>query len=480
MVVCDRTSIMNKFSILHISDLHKLDGTNYGALLQSLLTDRDAYTAAGVTCPKYVVVSGDLIHGGDIADEIRAQYAETRSFLSSIVDEFLEHDKRRILIVPGNHDMSFPHSRNSMVSEAEANKKQNLELFWNGHPEIRWNWKELSFYKISNADEYNKRFDLFREFYNDFYEGIREYPDDPITSAECYSFVDDKVTFALFNSCKRLDHLNDTADIDDDAIVSVTPKLRTTYNQGFLNIAIWHHHFYGAPRETNYLDREVINKMSHSYIQIGLFGHQHISQIAEFYGGDLALGESADNQRVLLISSGTLFGGKKELPDGYKRQYNVIEITPDNGEANIEIHVREDDNHNVESKLPIWHPKPISPTSSIKTRVKLKKLDERELLAGILRTAQESGDYKSGYIQLKGISMTSDLYQSIRAEVIRGIKDNRFLLDNLQPETKNDYMLLIACADRENDREAKRRLKEDENLKAMLDDSIIKEMYDRL
>ena len=94
-----------------------------------------------------------------------------------------------------------------MVSEADANNEQNLDLYWKGHPEIRWNWKELSFYKISNAEEYNKRFDLFREFYNDFYEGVRTYPEDPISSAECYSYADDKVTFALFNSCKRLDHL---------------------------------------------------------------------------------------------------------------------------------------------------------------------------------------------------------------------------------------------------------------------------------
>ena len=471
---------MTKFSILHISDLHKLEGTNYQGLLQSLLTDRDDYMAAGVPNPKYVVVSGDLIHGGDTVDEIRAQYSETKGFLEEIVNEFLDQDRKRILIVPGNHDVSFPHSRNSMVPDGDEHNKQNMELFGKRHPGIRWNWKNLSFYLIADGKLYDRRFDLFREFYNDFYQGERVYPDDPLQSAECYSFPDDKVTFALFNSCKGLDHLNDTADIDEDAIVSVTPQLRSAYNRGFLNIAVWHHHFYGSPRETNYLDREVINKMSHSYIQIGLFGHQHISQIAEFYGGDLALGESADNQRVLLISSGTLFGGKKELPDGYKRQYNVIEVASENGEAKIEIHVREDNNHNVESKLPIWHPKPISPTASIKTSVKLKKLDERELLASILRTAQESGDYKNAYNQLKGIAMTGGIYQSIRAEVIRGIKDNRFLLDNLQPETKNDYMLLMACAERENDTEVKRRLKDDERLKAMLNDSIVKEMYERL
>ena len=41
-------------------------------------------------------------------------------------------------------------------------------------------------------------------------------------------------------------------------------------------------------------------------------------------------------------------------------------------------------------------------------------------------------------------------------------------------------MLLMACAERENDMDAKRRLKEDEQLKAKLDDPIIKEMFDRL
>lgn len=471
---------MTKFSILHISDLHKLEGTNYQGLLQSLLTDRDDYMAAGVPNPKYVVVSGDLIHGGDTVDEIRAQYSETKGFLEVIVNEFLDQDRKRILIVPGNHDVSFPHSRNSMVPDGDEHNKQNMELFGKRHPGIRWNWKNLSFYLIADGKLYDRRFDLFREFYNDFYQGERVYPDDPLQSAECYSFPDDKVTFALFNSCKGLDHLNDTADIDEDAIVSVTPQLRSAYNRGFLNIAVWHHHFYGSPRETNYLDREVINKMSHSYIQMGLFGHQHISQIAEFLGGDLALGESSDNQKILLVSSGTLFGGRKELPDGYKRQYNVIEVNIEGCVAQIEIHVREDDNHNVESKLPIWRPKPISATASIKARIKIKELEEREILADILRTATETGEYANAFLQLQEHKSFSAIYQSIRSKIIREIKDNRFLLDHLIPETKNDYMLLMACAERENDAKAKERLKSDSRLKAMLDDSIIKEQYDKL
>lgn len=471
---------MNKFSILHISDLHKLEGTNYHSLLQSLLTDRDAYVSAGVVAPKYIVVSGDLIHGGTTEEEIRGQYVETRGFLEDLVKDFLNGDKNKLLIVPGNHDVSFPHSKNSMTSDAEQNKVQNLELLKKHHPDIRWSWKEFSFFKIADKELYKKRFNLFKEFYDDFYKGLRLYPDDPQEFAESYSFSNDRVTFALFNSCKQLDHLHDTADIDEDAIVSVIPTLRSNYNRGYLNIAVWHHHFYGTPRQTNYMDREVINKMSHSYIQMGLFGHQHISQIAEFFGGDLALGDSPDNQRVLLVSSGTLFGGKKELPEGCRRQYNVIEVLHENGSAQIEIHVREDNNHNVDSKLPIWRSKQVSPTGSIKTCVKLKKVDERTLLTDLLRTAQKSGDYISAFEQLQTISVKDEFYMKIRSAIIREIKDNRYLLDNLNPETDKDYMLLMTCAERENDEEAKSQLKNDPKLQAMLGDNVIKEIYDRL
>ena len=68
----------------------------------------------------------------------------------------------------------------------------------------------------------------------------------------------------------------------------------------------------------------------------------------------------------------------------------------------------------------------------------------------------------------------------IRSEVIRGIKDNHYILENLKPETNNDYMLLMTCAERENDTEAKARLKNDPKLQGLLTDVVLKEMYDRL
>lgn len=471
---------MSKFSILHISDLHKMEGTTYEALLQSLLTDRDAYVEHGVVPPRYIVVSGDLIQGGNTIEEIQEQYDEVTLFLNSLVREFLGNDKQKLMIVPGNHDVSFPHSRNSMTVEAKENNDYNLSLLQKRHPSIRWNWKGLNFFKVEDEALYGERFDLFKDFYDNLYAGCRQYPDNAFGEAEHYSFDEDKVTFTLFNSCHNLDHLNDTADIDEDAIVNVTPRLRASYNRGYLNIAVWHHHFYGAPQETNYMDREVINKMSHSYLQMGLFGHQHITQIAEFYGGDLSLGEAPDNQRILLVSSGTLFGGNKQIPQGYKRQYNVIEVEWRNGTALIEIHVREDSNRNVASKLPMWSPKHISPTASIVTSVKLKQQDERAILAGILREATKDSEYIRAFEQLKELEKDGIKNEQIRSIILRSIKDDRYILENLQPTSINDYMLLLTCAERENDAVTKKRLKEDERLQKYMNDPIIKEMYERL
>ena len=467
---------MPKFSILHVSDLHKMEGTTYDSLLQSLLTDRDCYCAAGVTPPSYIVISGDLIQGASSDDEIRNQYVEVKYFLDTLTNQLLDGDKSRVVIVPGNHDVSFPHSRRSMEKMAEEKKSEHYPLYKSGIPNIRWNWKDFSFYTVSHQDQYETRFEHFKEFYNNFYEGNRVFPDDGDKASDFILFPEDKIAFALFNSCCGLDHLYDTGDISSESITEQIPKLRASYNEGFLNIAVWHHHYYGAPRETNYLDREVLSMLTHSYVQIGLFGHQHISQVADFFSSDMAIEESPENQRILLISSGTLFGGKKEIPQGYKRQYNIIEIETLNGSATITIHVREDCNRNVASKIPFWNSK----GNAIQANVRLRELREQDLFANLLRKTRQSSDYKAGYLELIQMPHDNEMYQSLRSEFIRNIKDNRFILDNINPENANDFILLMRCAIEEDDTDAKNRLKNNKQLQELLGDPFLNELYNSL
>ncbi len=114
---------MVPLTILHVSDLHRdpsHEVTN-GALLDSLLRDRDRYRyeSPRISDPNIIIVSGDIIHGvkADAADpelELRRQYEQAEAFLIDLAENFLGGDREKIVLIPGNHDVSFYHTLQSM------------------------------------------------------------------------------------------------------------------------------------------------------------------------------------------------------------------------------------------------------------------------------------------------------------------------------------------------------------------------------
>src|SRR5216684_3163683 len=103
-----------KFSILHISDLHR-DLTNElgnAPLLESLVRDieqRYAKNDPPILKPSLCIVSGDLVYGAkagssNFATELTRQYNQANEILVGITDRLFEGDRSRIILVPGNHD----------------------------------------------------------------------------------------------------------------------------------------------------------------------------------------------------------------------------------------------------------------------------------------------------------------------------------------------------------------------------------------
>ena len=92
-----------KFSILHISDLHR-DLTNElgnAPLLESLLRDVERYPKNDppIPQPALCIVSGDLVYGAkagcaDFATELTRQYAQATELLIGIADRLFEGDRR--------------------------------------------------------------------------------------------------------------------------------------------------------------------------------------------------------------------------------------------------------------------------------------------------------------------------------------------------------------------------------------------------
>ena len=111
-----RDRIDSVVSILHISDLHRDTGSalTTKSLLESLRLDQSRYQSVGIPPPDLVVVSGDIVYGvtsnSDESDTVlKAQYAEAADFLIKLAELFFEGNRERVIIAPGNHDVSHPH-----------------------------------------------------------------------------------------------------------------------------------------------------------------------------------------------------------------------------------------------------------------------------------------------------------------------------------------------------------------------------------
>ena len=446
-----------KYSILHISDLHKGKDSDLNNLFVSLERDCENYTHEGILKPSIIVVSGDVVNGAEgknAINEIKQQYQEVAEFLNRLVGLFLDGDKRRLIIVPGNHDICRTYSMASMAPSQE-DKSKDVDAMKRMNPEIRWSWRDFRFYRVVHSSVYESRFSLFKEFYNTYYDGIRTIGGNP----ECYSDIVDLpeygISFVLFNSCYRLDHLNFSGSICPSAVTVLDRSLNDLYKQGRLLVAVWHHHTMGLPPETNYLDYRILQTMLACHINIGLYGHQHKSQVINNYS------DIDEEQPMLLVCSGSLYGQRKELATGYSRQYNLITIENSNHTAKVSVSVRTD--IQVDYDIPSWATGTIGKKArkSYDTEVPLYKPSVTESLMRIDDVARKTGDFNKAVKELVALGREVPRYDDYLDEYLS--KANLSADDVIglitDPQTETQAMVLINAAINKNDPEIKARIK---------------------
>lgn len=416
---------MNKISILHISDLHKDDDDSYADLLSSLIDDIDnCKKNNGIKKPDMIVVSGDVIRGavGDNADnEIKTQYEQVASFLESLVLTFLGGDKRKIIIVPGNHDINREISKKSMVKIEQSTNSHNLisELF-REKSAIRWCWNDLHFYKINDIPTYNKRFYNFIEFFNTFYDGIYAFPLAPEEQSILFNINEYNIVFIGFNSCCDLDHLNTSGKIHPTSLSRLSLKVKELHNRGNLLVGVWHHHTAGAPFESNYLDKRILSAMIDRHIHLGIHGHQHISEIANEFKNCI------NGDSLFLISAGTLYGKQKELPYKAGRQYNIIEIEM-NSSVKVTVHSREDEAKDLFA-IPSWGDGRIGGSQSSKIEFEIPRpplVDVETAIDNILKDTGINNDLSHACDRLLGLGVDRPIVRQFLLDFL--VKDEDYV-----------------------------------------------------
>ena len=154
-------------TLLHISDLHRTSGPRLSndELFAAISSDATRWKGEGIPRPDLVVVSGDLVQGVRIGtpdpdSEIAAQYSEACDFLRRLAAEFVDSDRSRVVIIPGNHDVHWGRARNAMKPLAACPDGIASKAF-ESSSNVRWNWKEQQAYEISDSDLYESRFKHF-------------------------------------------------------------------------------------------------------------------------------------------------------------------------------------------------------------------------------------------------------------------------------------------------------------------------------
>ena len=352
-----------ELSVLHISDLHR-DPRNpirNDVLLDSLENDQRRYSAEEtppLRPPDLIIVSGDIIQGikpdsENPGEALREQYSEALDFLFRLTDRLIKGDRSRVVVVPGNHDVSAYHFEKSLcrVDILSDRKKELVTQLFSPESRLRWSWSEFELYEIANHTMYLQRLAAFAEFYGAFYNGERTYSLKPEKQTDVFDFPEFDLTIVGFSSCYNNDLFNKQGAIHPACIADAGNSLRAPAYAKRLRIAVWHHNTEGPPAYSDYIDPDLIQNLIDRGFSLGFHGHQHRPQYIN------TLFRHGTDRKMTIISAGTLCG---DASFGHRRAYNVVELDTD--AMNGRLHVREMQNDNM--RLPIWGRRSLPPNTS--------------------------------------------------------------------------------------------------------------------
>jgi hypothetical protein len=291
-------------TLLHLSDLHF--GTQEDA---STWFNQLAEDLRELDCSRLDAV----ILSGDVANySTEAEYGAALHFLGELSREF-HVGAQRIVIVPGNHDLSWPLARKSYDFHWRADYRGPLESG-------RFIEKDDDGLLVRDESRYQER---FRPFAN-FYHQLRGEPY-PLAYAEqgiLYHLPEQGMLILGLNSAWEIDHhYRDRASVHPDAIGRALSRIRQTpaYAECPLKLAVWHHPIASAS-EDRIKDAGFLEQLAKAGFRLALHGHIHKAK-ADLFRYDAV---PAGGRRIEIVSAGTFGAPVREWVPGHPLQYNLL------------------------------------------------------------------------------------------------------------------------------------------------------------
>lgn len=441
------------FTILHLSDLHRSvkSPVSNDFLLSCLLIDIEKHSKENPKISKcdVIVVTGDIVEGTDIDDNnaeetLRNQYGEAKEFLVRLCNELLDGNRRRLLLTPGNHDISWWHAMKSMRKLAQDTPKIGDPRAASNSP-YRWSWKDLNYYLVEDPELYKRRLRYCKEFFDDFYAGLNcSFDLDIDKNAISFELPESRALFTSYTSLFGNDCFDHRGIISEDAIALSSLQMKgSPLGQIPLKIAFWHHSIEANGYRDDYMNpTDTLPLLIDRGYVLGMHGHQHKS-------GMLKFGYKLDPKRFMpVISCGSLCAGPNDLPPGSRRQYNILEI--DENTAKCRIHVREWFNNKtwiparlpefggntwIEVELPILQDN-LTQQSNVVTAIAIEKSEH----------LMRDGDYEGARVMLSSLSVETPIVRKLMADILLTLErwgDLRTLIKI--PQNSEELGMMFDC-----------------------------------
>jgi 3',5'-cyclic AMP phosphodiesterase CpdA len=293
-------------TILHLSDIHRTPDepvTNQNILAALTADLKRQQDEEGLPKPDFLVISGDITQAAR-----PEEYDDAYELIHRLTEELTIPDFSRVILVPGNHDISWDLSEGVFKSGRQKPSGIDGALIHTEGSLFFWTDEEL----------YIQRLEPFRAFYRRLYK--REYG---ITRREQYDiwhYPEIDICFVGLNSCDRVDHLRFRGAIYEEALFAANKSLKekvSTEHPHCIKIAVWHHdlNWLGRPGHEDNLDPAILGHLVTAGYDLALCGHTHRTNFNEYtYPGF----------RLPIVAAGSLCAGARQREESIPRcKYSV-------------------------------------------------------------------------------------------------------------------------------------------------------------
>jgi serine/threonine protein kinase len=286
--------------LLHLSDLHFLRKEQATIWYSQLRSDLHQMGADRLDA---VVVSGDVANQAGAAE-----YDAAKQFFRHLMEEF-SLAPRQMVIVPGNHDVSWPHSK-------QAYKLLRKEDYSGALSSDRVIVRDGVIEVCDDDDAYQRRLEAFAHWYHAV-KGV-EYP----LACERQAVLDELPDLGLcilgLSSVWQLDHhFRDRASIHPEALANALLRLKPEAGPQ-LRIAVFHHPVQSED-DSRIRDTAFLQQLAVHGFRIALHGHVHKAGTAQYR---YEHGEAG--RRLDIMAAGTFGAPSREWVPGYPLQYQLL------------------------------------------------------------------------------------------------------------------------------------------------------------